>query len=519
VKLGLVAAVLALVFAGALVAVAREPGARVAQAGCADPGFVTDYNTFVLGDHRVINDSVDGRMAVGGDAIVQQFSVGQKLDPSASRVDFVVGGDLESGGNARANNGAVTYGDTLTGAFSAYGSITNAAPEFNFAQTFIALRSAQQSWADLEANGKTSLPEFSYIPINFTGTDDKLNVFRVKAEHLQASQEIEIKVPDGATTLINVTGPTYTSGFRPTTSMRFWDGTKYVQFSDDAPNDRVARARKDLLWSFPDADSIQLGPNLDWQGSVLAPRSFVLLADNTRFHGTLVAQSLEQPGTATLPGFGGCLPPPCPTPTATPTETPTVSPTETPTVSPTSTPTVTPEPTEEPTPEPTVEPPPLPPDPIPPSPPDNPNPPTPPSGGVLPGRADHTVLDLCKKPNRRHVKPGGKVTYRLRIRNVGLPPARRVVVCDPLPVGLRIVRAPGARIRDGRACWTVRRLSREKTFRLTARVNQTASGRIKNVARARARNANRVSNPTTIRVRPAHNAGACPARAIAHIAC
>ena len=143
----------------------------------------------------------------------------------------------------------------------------------------------------------------TYIPINFTGTDDKLNVFRVDAADLQASQEIEIKVPDGATTLINVTGSTYTSGFRPTTSMRFWDGNGYVQFGDNAPNDRVARARKDLLWSFPDADSIQLGPNLDWQGSVLAPRSFVLLADNTRFHGTLVAQIARAAGNRDVAGL------------------------------------------------------------------------------------------------------------------------------------------------------------------------------------------------------------------------
>ena len=138
---------------------------------------------------------------------------------------------------------------------------------------------------------------------------------------------------------------------------------------------------------------------------------------------------------------------------------------------------------------------------------------------MLPGQADNTVLDLCKKPNRRKVKPGAKVTYKLRIRNVGLPPARRVVVCDPVPIGLTIVKARGARIRDGRACWTIRRLSREKTFKLIARANKTARGRITNTGRARAANAARVRNPTTIRVRPAQNAGACSARAIAHIAC
>jgi uncharacterized repeat protein (TIGR01451 family) len=454
VRLGLVAAILALVAAGALVAAAREPARGAQETGCADPGVVTDYNTFVLGDHRVINDSVDGRMAVGRDAFIQQFGVGNRLSPDASRVDFVVGRNIVSGGNARANNGAVTYGSTLSGQLSALGSIANVAPPFDFAQTFTTLRSAQQSWADLKPNGKVTLPEFNYSPINFTGTATDVNVFKLKATDLQSAQQIQIRVPDRRHQLRHGL-----AGQRAGTARARDAGRQHA-----LPRDAGGRE--------PRADR-----------------------------------------TATLPGFGGCLPPPCPpppTPTPTPTETPTVSPTQTPTVTPTATPTTTPEPT--------PEPPPLPPDPIPPSPPDNPNPPAPPSGGVLPETADRTVLDLCKKPSRRQLTPGSKVTYRLRIRNVGLPPARRVTVCDPLPQGLRIVRARGARVRSGRACWTVRRLPREKTFHLTARVNQTAAGRITNVASARARNAARVRNPTTIRVRPSRVAGACGA-AVARIAC
>ena len=434
-------------------------------------------------------------MAVGRDAFVEQFGVGNRLADDASRVDLLVGRDIVSGGNARANHGAVTYGRTLSGALSAFGPITQADPPFDFSQTFIALRAAQQSWADTTPNGTVTLPQQSYNPINFTGSDDKVNVFRVKAQDLQGAQEIEIKVPDGATTLINVTGPAYTSGARPTTAIKFWTGSAYQQFGDTAPNDRVERARRALLWSFPDADSVQIGPNLDWQGSILVPRATVWLADSTRFHGTLIAENLEQLGTATLPGFDGCLPPPCPpvpTPTPTPTETPTVTPTSTPTVSPTSTPTATPTNTPEPAP--------LPPDPIPPSPPGVPDPPAPPTGGVAGATANRTVLDLCKKPNRRKVRAGSKVTYRMRIRNVGLPTARRVVVCDPVPQGLRIVRAKGAKVRNGRACWTIRRLSREKTFHLTARVSRLWSRPITNVARARAANASRVRNPTTVHV-------------------
>ena len=247
---------------------------RAAQQGkCADPGFVTDYNTFVLGDHRVTNDSVNGRMAVGGDARVQQMSAGQNLTANAARIDLVVGKSIISGGNAATPRGGTTYGGTLSGQFSAYqNAISNTPPPFNFSDTFTTLRSAQQSWADLAPNGTVTLPEFDYSPINFRGTDADLNVFRVSAANLQSAQQIQIRVPDGATTLINVTGVTYTSGFRPTYSITFWDGSNYVQFSDNPPNDRVGRARERLMWSFPDATAVQLGSTtsgMDWQGSVL----------------------------------------------------------------------------------------------------------------------------------------------------------------------------------------------------------------------------------------------------------
>jgi choice-of-anchor A domain-containing protein/uncharacterized repeat protein (TIGR01451 family) len=503
---GLAAAMAATLAAAALVAVARVPTRAVAQEDCADPGFVTDFNTFVLGDHRLVNDSVDGRMAVGRDAFIQQAGIGNRLPDDAGRVDLLVGRDIVSGGNTRANHGAITYGRNLTGAVSAFGPITRADPPFDFSQTFVALRAAQQSWADATPNGEVTPPEFSYSPLQLTGTDPKINVFRLTADVLQSPQVIQIRVPDGASTLINVTGATYTSAAYPTVAMRFWDGSQYVQFSDTAPNDRVDQARRDLLWSFPDASSVQLGPGLDWQGSVLAPRALVLLADNTRFHGTLVAENLQEDGTATLPPFSGCLPPPCP-----PVPTPTPSPTETPTVSPTTTPTVTPTPTQ------TAEPPPLPPDPIPTSSPGDDTPPAPPSGGTAGIAVFHTVMQLCKKPDRRHLRAGAKVTYRLRIRNVGLPPARRVRVCDPVPQGLRIVRARGAKVRNGRACWTIKRLSRERTFHVTARANKTARGAIRNTASASAANASRVRNGTTVHVRGQRVRGRCAV--VAHRRC
>ena len=63
------------------------------------------------------------------------------------------------------------------------------------------------------------------------------------------------------------------------------------------------------------------------------------------------------------------------------------------------------------------------------------------------------------------------IGYRITVRNVGGAAARRVRVCDHLGSGLAFVTRAGAELRNGQACWTVRKLARGKsrTFRVTAR--------------------------------------------------
>src|ERR671915_2470894 len=84
---------------GALAASASEPTrARSAQAACADLTPVTDFNTFVLGDHRIANNDVYGRMAIGGDAILNvpqhgSISIGNGLPRDVERLDLIVRGD------------------------------------------------------------------------------------------------------------------------------------------------------------------------------------------------------------------------------------------------------------------------------------------------------------------------------------------------------------------------------------------------------------------------------------------
>src|SRR5215218_3124045 len=122
--------VCAVVVVGATTAPASEPvRARAAQTGCADLTPVTDFNTFVLGDHRITNNDVYGRMAIGGNALLntpQQgaISIGNGLPRDLERRDLIVRGDIVSPGNARADRGSVIYAGTLAGSIGAAGTVT-----------------------------------------------------------------------------------------------------------------------------------------------------------------------------------------------------------------------------------------------------------------------------------------------------------------------------------------------------------------------------------------------------------
>jgi large repetitive protein len=112
---------------------------------------------------------------------------------------------------------------------------------------------------------------------------------------------------------------------------------------------------------------------------------------------------------------------------------------------------------------------------------------------------------LRKRASRSAVRGGEIVRFRIavRVRQRAVADAR---VCDRLPAGLVFVRAPGARFRDGRACWTMRYLApgARRTLRIVTRAERGFSvRRVRNVAVARARNATRRAAAARVRIDPA----------------
>ena len=306
---------IALFVAGSASGRSGAHASAAASCGSGVLGVAQGFNVFVDGQYDATNTSVEGRAAAAGNVTINSYGVGTKLAVDSSRADLIAGGNLSvGGGGAQASNGSVTYGGTLTGSISTpNGTLTKAPPPFSFASEFSSLQSTSTSLGGMTANGTASGPSWSF---ELVGSDPALNVFSIPASTLQTAQVINIHVPFGSSTLVNVTGGSYTTAAFPTAAVQFWNGSSYVQLPDN-PSADLEALRTNLLWNFPDATSVQIGPNLAWQGTVLAPRAAVSFPGSTQLNGTLIAASLAgSMGAARNHPYTGCIgptPPPEPT--------------------------------------------------------------------------------------------------------------------------------------------------------------------------------------------------------------
>ena len=125
-------------------------------------------------------------------------------------------------------------------------------------------------------------------------------------------------------------------------------------------------------------------------------------------------------------------------------------------------------------------------------------------------------VSICKKVmtpggralEDRHVRAGQTVRFRIRVTNLGTELARDVRVCDLLPPGMTLVRAPVKPFyRNGRPCLTLPTLVGQRQGFVTVRVARTAGGRITNVAEVASRNGGTRRNSANVHVLPARAAG------------
>ncbi len=243
----------------------------VAQAGVG-LGSAAPYNVLVFGNYTGMNSDVEGRLAVGGDLVLNNYSVGSSL-PGVG-VTAADGPGLVVGGNLNWTNGQVFVGDAVYGASASTsgftvldGSLVQGAP-LNFAALKDEMIGKSSAWASLDSSGTVDVNPYSQR-LTLQGTDSGTNVF-----HLDASQwtgEIAFDLPTGAQAIVNISG---TSAHIPSAGF-FLNGM----------------AADDIVFNFYEAESLTAN-GVGLYGHILAPNAHVGF-NNGQHNGTLIADSFS----------------------------------------------------------------------------------------------------------------------------------------------------------------------------------------------------------------------------------
>ncbi|WP_328866652.1 choice-of-anchor A family protein [Streptomyces sp. NBC_00304] len=297
------------------------PAAQATPAGpseCATDAFgvAGKYGEFVLGDD-VHSPDAEGAVAVGGNADFRGgFSVANELTAAEvaalpGQASLVVRGDLLNGGSVTAvmKGNAAVGGKVSDRAVELHsGSFRKDAGLIDFDAEFTKLRGYSAALAGEAATDGTQV-KADGSRLTLTGDSTTRNVFRVTAGQLEQAKEVFLKVPAGATSLVNVSGDSYDMATAGTTGFFLSGGQDFV-LDDKLQSASDGKVRDRLLWNFPDARTITKNSQAAWPGSVLAPRAHLELGTAAPVNGSVWVASLHGSGGAETHHFpfSGCLP-------------------------------------------------------------------------------------------------------------------------------------------------------------------------------------------------------------------
>ncbi len=259
----------------------------VAVASSVSLGTAGQYNTFIFNDFSGSSDT-EGRLAVGGDAFLDGYSVGAKI---------TTGGDvMVVGGSFSMTSGNVYNGDARVGStnsvpgydFTPQGDYFVGGPSpINFAKEESYLKTLSTNLSQQVANGIAELKYGNNMFLTGDGAS-ALQVFQLDGADLLNSGVLWLNnVAQDATLLLNVSG-----SLAGLTNMNLIE---------------LASIREKVLFNFYETDILQLA-GVGVQGSILAPFADVLNPQGV-IHGTIIASSFaghmqqnHQPFTGELPG-------------------------------------------------------------------------------------------------------------------------------------------------------------------------------------------------------------------------
>ncbi len=245
-------------------------------------GQAKGYNLFVLEDLNQPSSDTQGKMAVGRDAYLANYSVGDILPANSGDV-LVVGRNLQFT-SGRVYSGNAVYGSSTNlpiGPVTIDGSLRKDNPiDFFSAKAY--LENLSTTLSGYTVNGTTT---FQWSGLTLTGTDPYLNVFKVSGANLSAATSVTINAPNGSVVLVNIDGSYVT-----------WTGGHVVNGTSIG----------NVLYNFYQSTNLQIRA-IDVRGSVLAPFA-ALYFPSGLISGQVICKSMVGAGQFNLSPFVGNIP-------------------------------------------------------------------------------------------------------------------------------------------------------------------------------------------------------------------
>ena len=251
-----------------------------------DLGPAAGYNVFLWQDIDQPSADTEGKMAVGRNATLGNYSVGDKLTQQTPPEDVLIVGNNLTYTSGAIYKGNVVYGNSTNLPINAVSFVDGTLRQdnvidFNAAKSY--LQSLSSQLAGYTANGTVEEPYTSGIFL--TGTDPFLNVFDVDGTVLSTKSDIQIEVPNGAVVLVNVSG----------TDVSMSGGL--VVTGTDVGN---------VLYNFYEAEDLSI-QYINVRGSILAPWAVVNFPSGYQ-SGQLMAKSMVGSGQFNNNLFVGNIP-------------------------------------------------------------------------------------------------------------------------------------------------------------------------------------------------------------------
>ena len=250
-----------------------------------DLGVAKDYNLFVLNDLDQPSSDTQGKVAVGHNATLSAYSVGDRLPATTPVEDVLIVDNNLTFTSGAVYNGNIVVGGTTnlpTGLVSINNGTLKHGHPINFAAAATYFSSLTAQLAGYTVNAPTV---FQWGGLTLTGTDPYKNVFNVSGANLSAANNVAITAPNGSVVVVNVSGTnvSWTGGFTVS-------GTSSTN----------------VLFNFYEATSLRI-QGIDVTGSILAPFADVNFVSGVQ-NGQMVARNVHGMGQFNHVRFLGNIP-------------------------------------------------------------------------------------------------------------------------------------------------------------------------------------------------------------------